>query len=184
MERIATDRVPLHQADTEADLQGRHGGAPAGRCRRMLLATLTVVLTVAPGVGWAQSAPAEQTVRTTLESYWVAGNSGDADRFLPYYADDAKIDSLVAGGKVPKAEFATAMRKWLQTPANRDIKARYRITKVAFPSPTRAVVDTDQEVSRAATFSQSGFSRSRSIQWVLEERDGKWLIVETTTTKR
>jgi uncharacterized protein (TIGR02246 family) len=151
--------------------------------RSMILAMLTVVLTVIAGAASAQSTPAEQTVRTTLESYWVAGNSGDVDRFIPYYADDAKIDSLVAGGKVPKAEFATAMRKWLQTPANREIKARYRITKVAFPSPARAVVDTDQEISRATTFSQSGFTRSRSIQWVLEERDGKWLIVETTTTK-
>src|SRR5206468_3534119 len=95
----------------------------------------------APAPPVPSGTPAEQAVRSTLEGYWQAGRDGDVDRFMSYYADDAKVDSIVAGGKVTKAGFETAMRKWLETPANRQITSNYRIVKIEFPSPIDAIVD-------------------------------------------
>jgi ketosteroid isomerase-like protein len=144
---------------------------------------LALLLVVVSTVAAAQS-PDEQTVRTTLEAYWTAQNAADLDRSLSFFSDDAMIDSVVAGGKVSKPKYETAVRNWLQKPENRQFRSQYKITKMTFSSPTEAIVDTDVAVARSASFNQGGFTASRGVQWRLQARDGKWLIVETTYTKR
>jgi hypothetical protein len=157
---------------------------------RVLTGLLIALSLIGAGCATAPASPAasvtlaEQAVRTTLERYWEASRKADVDRLIVHYADDARIDSIVAGGKVTKAVYEAAMRKWLETPANRQITSNYRIVKVAFPSPTEAIVDTDVVTSRSGGFSGGGFSRNRSVQWRLEDRAGRWLIAETTYTKR
>src|SRR5262245_54413004 len=127
------------------------------------------------------SAPAEKAVRTTVEDFVRAQNASDLDAFLAYLSDDAKIDSLVAGGKVGKAEYATAMKKWWDKPANKEFKSEIKIEKISFPTATQAVVDTQAVSYRMGAFTAGAWSRARRLEWKLEERDGKWLIVETTS---
>jgi hypothetical protein len=128
------------------------------------------------------ASPEERAVRAALAELWAA--SGTLERMLPHYADDARIDSLVAGGKVPRAQWETAMRAWLATPEGRETQVGYRIDRVAFSPSGRATVDTRQMVGRSSSFTQSGFGRDREVRWELEQRNGRWLVVETTYTRR
>lgn len=127
---------------------------------------------------------AEKAVRTTVEAFVRAQNATDLESFLAYLSDDAKVDSAVAGGKVTKPEYATAMKKWWEVSANREFKSEIKIEKVSFPTPTRAVLETQGVAYRKGSFTAGAWSRARRIEWKLEERDGKWLIVETTMLQK
>jgi hypothetical protein len=120
----------------------------------------------------AATAPAERAVRATLEDYVKAQNDGLAagrvDAFLPFLAEDAEIDSTVAGGRVTKAGYASAIGKWLE---------RVRVRRVSFREPSRAVVETESLVYRLGSFTQPAWSTARRIDWTLEQRGGRWLIV-------
>jgi hypothetical protein len=130
----------------------------------------------------AQASPEEQAVRAALAELWAAGSK--LERALPHYADDARIDSLVAGGKVTKPQWEAAMRAWLQKPESQGLQAEYRIDRVSFPAAGRAQVDTRQSIGRSSSFTQGGFNRDREVRWDLEHRNGRWLVVETTYTRR
>jgi hypothetical protein len=132
----------------------------------------------------ATTTPAEQAVRAALERYWAVSQGDDAEAILAYVADDAKVDSILAGGKVPKAEYATALRAWLKNPERREIKSENRIERVTFASPSLARVDTQAMLRRDPSFSRSGWGRDRRIEYTLAERGGRWLIVETTYTQK
>ena len=54
------------------------------------------VVTTTNGVS---TTPAEQAVRAMLERYWAVSLADDAEAILAYLADDAKVDSILAGGK-------------------------------------------------------------------------------------
>jgi hypothetical protein len=141
----------------------------------------------APPVATANGAtttPAEQAVRAMLERYWAVSQADDAEAILAYLADDAKVDSILAGGKVPKAEYATALRAWLKNPERREIKSENRIERVTFASPSLVRVDTQAMLRRDPSFSRPGWGRDRRIEYTLAERGGRWLIVETTYTQK
>jgi uncharacterized protein (TIGR02246 family) len=152
--------------------------------QRVLLAVL-VLLTASASPAMGQgAAPAEKAVRGAIEDFVRAQNAGDLDGFLVYLSEDAKIDSTVAGGKVGKAEYAAAMKRWWDVPANKEFKSETKIEKVSFPSATRAVVETQGIAYRKGSFTNAAWNQARRIEWKLEERDGKWLIVETTLLKK
>ena len=139
------------------------------------------VVTTTNGVS---TTPAEQAVRAMLERYWAVSLADDAEAILAYLADDAKVDSILAGGKVPKAEYATALRAWLKNPERREIKSENRIERVTFASPSLARVDTQAMLRRDPSFNRPGWGRDRRIEYTLAERGGRWLIVETTYTQK
>jgi len=47
----------------------------------------------------------------------------------------------------------------------------------ACASPSRAVVETQSLVYRLGSFTQPAWSTARRIDWTLEQRGGRWLIV-------
>jgi ketosteroid isomerase-like protein len=132
----------------------------------------------------ASMPPAERAVRATLDAHLVASNEADVDRILSHLAEDARIDSIVAGDKVSKAEYATAMRGWLAKPENREYRSELRVVRVAFPETTRALVDVETTIRRPASLSRPAWSTDRRIEYALAERNGRWLIVESTYRKK
>lgn len=128
--------------------------------------------------------PAERAVRTTLDRYLVASNTGDVDSILGYFADDARIDSIVAGGKVSKADYATAMRAWLAKPENREYQSEFLVRRVRLPETGRALVDVESKIRRPASLNRPAWSTNRQLEYAFAERDGRWLIVESTYTKK
>jgi hypothetical protein len=132
----------------------------------------------------AAMTPAERAVRATLDRYWAASKAGQLEAMLAHFSEDAKVDSMVAGAKVAKADWAVAMRAWLANPESRDFQSVSRVDRATSPRPSRAVVDTQTTVRRHASLSRPGWSRDRRVEYALEERAGQWLIVETTYTDK
>jgi uncharacterized protein (TIGR02246 family) len=120
----------------------------------------------------AQSDEAD-AVKRVLDDYVKALNAANLDGVLSTLADDAQIDSLVAGAKVSKAKYAESMKQAFAT--GRVSQVDVRGLKVAFPKPDRATVDGQVGVRSPG----SNTSLSASHQWQLEKRDGKWLVIET-----
>jgi ketosteroid isomerase-like protein len=159
--------------------------------RRQVLALAAAAATLArcsaappPAPDASTMSPSELAVRETLERYRVASNAGDLDGLLAYYTEDAKIDSTVAGGKVTKADYATAMRAWLARSENLEYQSEFRVVRVAFPDPARALADVQTTVRRRASFNRPAWSAERRLQYALADRGGRWMIVETTYSKK
>src|SRR4029453_11096834 len=79
---------------------------------------------------------------------------------------DAKIDSLAAGGKGPKAQYRDAMTKSFAS-ANPP-RVTGGETSVAFADATHATARRDLRVNNSPF----------RIEYRLEKRDGRWLITQ------
>ena len=118
--------------------------------------------------------PDEQAVAQLLEAYvkaWnehKAGNEQDIDKFLSFYAPEAKIDSLVAGKVVSRAENKVAILA-MQDPNYSKIALRKVSIKLLPP-------DRGQVESEMLIF---GPTKTRYPFIVdLIHRGGQWLILE------
>ena len=104
----------------------------------------------------------EIAVAKTLENMITAYNEHDIDKYLSYYAPDAKIDSKLAGGFVTKDEFRQILKKRSNLP-----KIKLKNTKFIELSPTKYQVDTILSAKN-----------SFNISYELALLEGRWVILE------
>jgi ketosteroid isomerase-like protein len=114
-----------------------------------------------------QATPEEvAAVRQTIEGAGNAVNARDLNTLVAYYTEDAKIDSLAAGGKVSRAQYRDAMTKSFAS-ANPP-RVTGGETSVAFADATHATARRDLRVNNSPF----------RIEYRLEKRDGRWLITQ------
>ena len=114
----------------------------------------------------------EVAVRTVIETIEKAVSNEDLGLLLAQYADDAMIDSKVAGGKVTKQKFAEITAA--QFKAHAIVLIQYRDIAVTVADPTHATV--------LGTLYVTAKPDRRFIwrnEWRLEKRDRQWVVVET-----
>ena len=113
-----------------------------------------------------QASPDEvAAVRQVLVSTEQAFSARDLNALVSGYADDAKIDSLAAGGTVGKPAYRDAMARVFA--GGTAPRVSYGTPSIGFADPTHATI---QVVVTQGT-------RSSRIQYQLEKREGRWLIV-------
>lgn len=134
-----------------------------------MLTGLLVVL-----LGGAPQAPAqseEDAVKKVIQDFAKAQTARDVNLAASYVAEDAKIDSRSAGRQLSKTEWAQRLVPLVQNPGFSSVQVTR--LKVSMADPNRAVVDGEFYV-----YTRGGQSGTYH-QWILEKREGKWLIVET-----
>jgi uncharacterized protein (TIGR02246 family) len=121
--------------------------------------------------------PAEQVeaeaIRKVLADHMAALSARNLDRGADAVADDARMDSRVAGGKVSKAQWRGAVQRSIaggQWPATLD----YQVSSVAFPDPAHATV-----FGHLVAIQVTGRRTQDRLELKLAKRDGRWLIVES-----
>jgi ketosteroid isomerase-like protein len=140
---------------------------------RFLATILGVVLfaTSATTASGQATGPDEASIRKAVETTVKAINKDDLPTMLANIADDAIIDSRAAGGKVSKAKYAEVMAEVFKK--GDLISAELRDVSVTMSDPARAML-------LGTVYIQTKTSRgSGRVEWKLEKRDGRWLIVET-----
>jgi ketosteroid isomerase-like protein len=114
-----------------------------------------------------QASPDEiKAVGQVLTEVEKSYNAKDINAVVSNYADDAKIESLAAGGKVGKPGYRDAMTKLFSgsgAPA-----VRYGTPSIGFADATHATAQSPVTIG----------SRSYRIQYQMEKREGRWLIVD------
>lgn len=138
--------------------------------------------------GWAQ-APMDteaesKQVKSVIDDTFKAMNARDLDHALAHYADDAQIDSKVAGAKVSKSAYREQVtRAWVR---NSDAWTEYGKLQVSMVDPTHAVAEGTIYFHLHAAGGakvrhiQGGPDPTEKHEWKMEKRDGSWLIVETS----
>jgi hypothetical protein len=118
-------------------------------------------------------------IKTVIESLAKALTTRDLDTATAVFADDAKIDSLVAKAKVSKTQWVERMAAfWRQNPS--PPATEYRGLTIKLSDVDHATVDGEYYL-KSANPENRGFSGNAGyLQWRLEKRAGKWLVVETT----
>jgi hypothetical protein len=147
---------------------------------RTLLASpalcMCVLIGALVGYAWAQATTDAETesqqIKVVIDQAIKAVNTGDLKLLMAQYADDAKIDSKLAGAKVSKSAYGQVMSRSFQQGS---ISTGYSGLKVSLVDATHAVAEG---TLWARSSSGGGFSSRH--EWKLEKRDGRWLIVETT----
>ena len=146
------------------------------RCVAVVLTTLAFC--TLPISTFSASPEDEAGVKLALQTYVDLDRKGDVDGLLACYAADAKIDSIVARGKVKKDAYAAAMKQaQAQGQLSRNHEAKIR--SVTFPKPNLAVLKFDYDMD-----SSRGGRRSTTLRWTLANREGRWLITETDYLKK
>jgi len=138
-----------------------------------LIAAATVYL---PSACFSQEALDEHAIRQVLDVWVQAINAADLSTLLAQYSDDAMIDSKVARGKVSKQKYAEAMAGAFRTHSLVGMAAD--IAKVTFVARAHATV-------RATIYPMTNARRYvYLVEWRLEKRDGRWVIVEADYKSR
>ena len=113
-----------------------------------------------------QASPDEvAAVRQILAANEQAINARDLNALTASYADDAKIDSLAAGGTVGKPAYRDAMARVFA--GGTALRASYGTPSIGFADPTHATIQVGATQG----------TRPSRIQYQLEKREGRWLIV-------
>ena len=112
-----------------------------------------------------------QAVRRVIEDFTSAYNDADLSMLLAHIAEDAVIDSRLARGKVTKQEYAEALARAFKTRQVIGLEIRdIRVT----------MVDATHATARSRIYPMTlGRRYVYDHDWVLEKRDGRWLIVGT-----
>ncbi len=139
----------------------------------LLFGFLVLAVIATPLPRRASGSDEEAAVKAILGSYVDADRQHDVDGILALFAPDARIDSIVAGGKVSKEMYAGAM-KGAQARGTLGRNMDAKVTSVTFLSPDRAVLEFDYDLDTAR-----GAHRSYKLKWTLTKREGRWLILET-----
>jgi ketosteroid isomerase-like protein len=131
-----------------------------------------------PVSAFSASPEDEAAVKLALQTYVDLDKKGDVDGLLTCYADDAKIDSIVARGKVTKGAYAAAMKQ-AQAQGHLSRNHEAKIRSLTFPNPNQAVLEFDYDMD-----SSRGGRRSTTLRWAMANREGRWLIVDTEYLKK
>jgi len=119
-----------------------------------------------------QGSREEQAVINVIEVSVQAVNSADLPTLLAQFSDDAIIDSKVARAKVNKQKYGEAMA------------AAFRAHDlVGMAADNIKVTLLDQVHATVLTTVYPMLNARRFVyllEWKLEKRDGRWVIVETT----
>jgi len=130
------------------------------------------------GHGWGQATTIDveaesKLVKSVIDQTVKATNSRDLKLVLAQYADDARIDSKAAGGKVSKHDYELVLSQIFQ---------RGSISSVGNSGLKVSLVDATHAMAESTLYIKlkTGVSIVSPYEWKLEKRDGRWLIVETT----
>jgi ketosteroid isomerase-like protein len=122
-----------------------------------------------PGMTLNQVQSAADAIKQILEQFARAFNIGDVPRLLSYIAEDRRIDSIIAGAKVSKADYGAVMVQTFKS-GRLGTTIEQRVRLITLSDSTHATVDGSVVTGRS----------EERYQWVFEKRNGQWLIVETT----
>ncbi len=138
---------------------------------KALCACLLTLILVGVPLAEAQM-PGNQSAEIiqVLDSWVKALNGNDMKLLLDQIAPEAQIDSRAAGGRVSKDRFAASVQSMLKS--GNFIKAEHHDRKVEVSDPTHASVLLTSDV-----ITKTGRS-SLPVEYKLEKRDGRWLIIE------
>ena len=150
------------------------------RFLRTVIAVAVVVAVAATTLlldaGLSQGGPDEQAIRRVIETWVQAVNAADLPTLLAQFADDATIDSKVARARVNKRQYADAMATAFRTHAL--VGMAVSDVRVSLVNEAQAtVLTTIYPMSNAARFVYL-------LEWKLEKRDARWVIVETAYRSR
>lgn len=134
-----------------------------------LLTLLALSFSWGPMV-WAQEAEVATLVKTLAQAY----NSNDLPGMSALIADDAKLWLRVEKRYVTKPEWLKEIQR--QFSAKRVLGAEWKDTRVKMVDPTHSVVETKIVVDYTRPTGTPPLSYD--AEYKLEQRDGKWLIVE------
>jgi uncharacterized protein (TIGR02246 family) len=130
-------------------------------------------------VGALDAQPDVDAIKMVIDSLARALTTRDLNAAQALIADDAQIDSRVAKGKVSKTQWVEAMRASYQRNP-RPSSIEYRGVKIKVLDADHASVDAEYYVKSSNPESRGFSGDSGYLQWRLERREGKWLIVEST----
>jgi hypothetical protein len=150
---------------------GASCGEPSIR-RLFGLIAAAALLAASSGSTAAQGIGAEEAaIKKVVETMVRAANKDEFNVMLAQFSDDAKIDSRAAGGQVSKARYAEIMREVYKR--GDVISADVRDLVIAMPDASHATV-------LGTVYLQTRTSRpSARVEYKLEKRADRWLIVET-----
>jgi ketosteroid isomerase-like protein len=133
----------------------------------VVLLAVGPVSTVAQITGGEEPALIKKVVETTVRAI----NKDDLKTLLAQLADDALIDSAVAGGKVSKEKYGQAMAEAFK---------KGDLVSLELRDFTITMVDSSRATALGTLYAQTRTGRgSGRVEWKLEKREGRWLIVET-----
>jgi uncharacterized protein (TIGR02246 family) len=143
---------------------------------RVFLSTglVAILLGTFGGPVAAQSPGTEEAaVKTVIETMVRSVNKDALDTLMAQFADDAKIYTRVLRSQVSKDKYREVMTDVFSK--GDLISAEIRDMQVTFGDPSHAtVLGTVYLVTRTSR-------PSGRVEYKLEKRDGRWLIVETNT---
>ncbi len=144
----------------------------------ILVGLLLVGLVSAPPSPSAAEPSDEAAIKAFVQAWVDVSDKQDVDGILTLFAQDARIDSLVAGTKVTKETYAGAMKQAQHRGGlGRNFDAK--VTSISFPGPGQAVLEMD------TTWDTPRSGRRTFLQrWTLAKRDGRRLILETEYLKK
>ena len=141
---------------------------------RLLRAAVLVVAAASghlPSLCFSQSGSDEPAIRKVIETSVQAVNNADLPTLLGQFSDDATIDSKIARGKVNKQKYGEAMAAAFRSHTRVGMSVDgIKVTLVDQAHAT--VLGTIYPMSNARRYVYL-------LEWRLEKRDGRWIIVET-----
>ena len=155
---------------SHADKDFRHAFRSVLRATVVGLAALFA--SALPTSAAAQGSDSEEAaIKKVIETMVRAVNKDQLNVMLAQFADDAVIDSSAAGGKVSKVKYGQVMADVFQK--GNLISADVRDMNVTMTGSSRATV-------LGTVYLQTRTARPTArVEYKLEKRDGRWLIVET-----
>ncbi|GAC1426694.1 MAG: hypothetical protein NVSMB62_24290 [Acidobacteriaceae bacterium] len=143
------------------------------KLRVAALALLALAVSITPHYAAGQSD--EQPIRAALATFYEGWNTHDADKMVSVFAED--IDHINVFGEWHKGK--ESIRKelaFVHAGPLRNNHKEYAIEKIRFLTPEAAVVQV------------SSVSQVRSLgtnlgTYVLQKRNGTWLVVSFTNTE-
>jgi ketosteroid isomerase-like protein len=119
----------------------------------------------------AQQAEAD-AIRKMVVDHAAALNAKNMGRAAADYADQARIESRVAGGIVSKAQWQQSIQQ--SVTAGQFPHVELGVASVTFTDATHATV-----MGNLAATQVGGRRTQDRLEWKMEKRDGRWLIVES-----
>ena len=93
-----------------------------------------------PGMTLDRAQSAATAIKRILEQFVRAFNVGDVTLLVSSIAEDGRVDSIIAGGKVSKANYRAAMVEALQS-ARLGVAIEYHVRLITLSDSTHATVD-------------------------------------------
>jgi ketosteroid isomerase-like protein len=125
-----------------------------------------------PDMCFSQGGPDEVAIRNVIETWVQAVNNEGLPTLLDQFSDDATIDSKIARARLDKQKYGEAMAAAFRTHA---------LVGMAADSLKITFVDQTHAALLARIYPMSNARRYvYVVEWRLEKRDGRWIIVEAS----